>query len=77
MNRVTAMSNDKPRLVEITDAREYGLLMAHQGELGIPHLLTDFVLRPGQPRTVFVDADELRAWRKLRESQNQSAAEPK
>jgi hypothetical protein len=64
------MSNDKPRLVEVTGP-ECAYLMEHRDELGVP---TIYVGIAGFAN--MADADELRAWREAR-LQHTSCAEPK
>jgi hypothetical protein len=63
-------ASDKPRLVEIMPGAEYDYLLAHRGDIGTPlTYITD--------NRMYVIADSLATWRKLRESQNQSDAEQK
>jgi hypothetical protein len=59
--------NDKPRLVMISDWEEIHKLYATAGDLGSPHVIKD------KDGVLYVDADELRAWRA---SQCTSLAEP-
>jgi hypothetical protein len=54
---------NKPRLVEITDHHELARLWETRDELGSPHIFR----KPGTAdqwgNSVWVDAEELRAWR--------------
>jgi hypothetical protein len=59
----------KPRFTAITDPGELAVLTVKRGDLECPWLWTD-----GTGHW-FGDTDQLRAWRKLRESQNQSTGE--
>lgn len=54
--------NDKPRLVQVTDTNEIHQLglAATRGDLNVPHIIAGG--RFGNYE-VWVDADELRAWR--------------
>jgi hypothetical protein len=61
----------KPRMLRVTSGDERKYLMLHIGCLDVPSIVQD------HDGSVWADADELRAWRKLRESQNQSEVEPK
>jgi hypothetical protein len=64
------MSNDKPRLVEVTDKAEIVQIIDNAGALDFPHGITT------QPGKLWADADDLKRWRKLRESQRQSGEKP-
>jgi hypothetical protein len=70
----------KPRLVEVTrdeemSAEEFETMLAqhNRGDLSHPYILTS----AGLPGRYWADADELKRWRRLRESQNQSEGESK
>jgi hypothetical protein len=60
--------NDVTKMRIVNDPVEMAFLRDHRGELGVPFSY------PG-PAGLYADADELRAWRKLRESQTQSKGE--
>jgi len=59
----------KPRMVELTDPAERREFIEREGDLGVPMLVRD------ADGTLRVDADDLRAFRKNRSS-NQSEGEP-
>jgi hypothetical protein len=57
--------NDKPRLQRLTADDASVLVDAmNDGDLDVPHVIA------GKNGGYWADADELRRWRKLRESQN-------
>ena len=50
---------DKPRMVRVTDQHERDDLIEHWGDLDTPRIVRS-------SEGIFVDADELRAWRAAR-----------
>jgi hypothetical protein len=61
-------ASDKPRLVEVIGDEQ--TLLRQALSLSVPYLVEN-------DGRWYADADDLKRWRKLRESQSQSAAEPK
>jgi hypothetical protein len=57
------MTNDKPRLTEVTDA-ELDAILADRSDLQRPHI---FSSRVNSRIHFFVNTDDLRAWRELRQ----------
>jgi hypothetical protein len=73
-NRVTMET--KPRLMTV-EQPDADLIMSDNLSLGTPHIAYSSTTVNGKLISVTVDANHYRAWRKLRESQNQSDAEQK
>ena len=66
--RVTVMSNDKPRLVEVT-SDELDTILADRADIARPYI---FSSRINNRIHFFANAEDIRAWRLQHTSQGES-----